>query len=86
VPVSDKLTPEVVANALQASLSALAAVDDAATLRSQKAQIVGENSPISRLNSLIKAAPNDQKAEAGKLVGGARAQINQAFAEKGEPA
>ena len=73
--MSEKLTPEVVAQALQESLSALAVVEDAATLRSQKAQIVGENSPISRLNALIKAVPNEQKAEAGKLVGGARAQI-----------
>jgi len=44
--MSEKLTPEVVAQALQESLSALAAVEDAATLRSQKAHIVGENSPI----------------------------------------
>ena len=80
--MSEKLTPEVVAEALQESLSALAAVEDAATLRGQKAQIVGENSPISRLNALIKAVPNEQKAEAGKLVGGARAKLNQAFEEK----
>ncbi|MEZ7857554.1 MAG: phenylalanine--tRNA ligase subunit alpha [Aquiluna sp.] len=80
--MSEKLTPEVVAQALQESLSALAVVEDAATLRSQKAQIVGENSPISRLNALIKSVPNEQKAEAGKLVGGARAQLNHAFQEK----
>jgi phenylalanyl-tRNA synthetase alpha chain len=80
--MSEKLTPEVVANALQESLSALAAVEDAATLRSQKAQIVGETSPISRLNALIKAVPNEQKAEAGKLVGVARAKLSQAFDEK----
>jgi phenylalanyl-tRNA synthetase alpha chain len=80
--MSEKLTPEVVAQALQDSLSALAALEDAASLRNQKAQIVGDSSPISRLNALIKAVPNDQKADAGKLVGGARAKLNQAFDEK----
>lgn len=82
MPVSEKLTPEIVAAALQDTLSALAAIEDLTALKGQKAQIVGESSPISKLNALIKAVPNDQKAEAGKLVGGARTEINEAFAEK----
>jgi phenylalanyl-tRNA synthetase alpha chain len=82
VPVSDKLTPESVASALQESLAALSEITDAASLRAQKAQIIGENSALSQLNGLIKSVPNEQKAEAGKLVGGARAQLSAAFAEK----
>jgi phenylalanyl-tRNA synthetase alpha chain len=82
VPVSDKLTPESVASALQESLAALSEITDAASLRGQKAQIIGENSALSQLNGLIKSVPNEQKAEAGKLVGGARAQLSAAFAEK----
>jgi phenylalanyl-tRNA synthetase alpha chain len=82
VPVSDKLTPESVASALQESLAALSEITDAASLRGQKAQIIGENSTLSQLNGLIKSVPNEQKAEAGKLVGGARAQLSAAFAEK----
>jgi phenylalanyl-tRNA synthetase alpha chain len=80
--VSDKLTPESVASALQESLAALSEITDAASLRGQKAQIIGENSALSQLNGLIKSVPNEQKAEAGKLVGGARAQLSAAFAEK----
>jgi phenylalanyl-tRNA synthetase alpha chain len=80
--VSDKLTPESVASALQESLAALSEITDAASLRGQKAQIIGENSTLSQLNGLIKSVPNEQKAEAGKLVGGARAQLSAAFAEK----
>ena len=82
MPVSDKLTPESVASALQESLAALSEITDAASLRGQKAQIIGENSALSQLNGLIKSVPNEQKAEAGKLVGGARAQLSAAFAEK----
>jgi phenylalanyl-tRNA synthetase alpha chain len=82
VPVSDKLTPESVASALQESLAALSEITDAASLRGQKTQIIGENSALSQLNGLIKSVPNEQKAEAGKLVGGARAQLSAAFAEK----
>ena len=82
MPVSDKLTPESVASALQESLAALSEITDAASLRVQKAQIIGENSALSQLNGLIKSVPNEQKAEAGKLVGGARAQLSAAFAEK----
>ena len=82
VLVSMKLSPEVVAEALQESLAALAGISDAAGLRAQKANIVGEASPVSKLNALIKTVANDEKAEAGKLVGGARAEINQAFAAK----
>ena len=82
MPVSDKLTPESVASALQESLAALSEITDAASLRGQKAQIIGENSTLSQLNGLIKSVPNEQKAEAGKLVGGARAQLSAAFAEK----
>jgi phenylalanyl-tRNA synthetase alpha chain len=80
--VSDKLTPESVASALQESLAALSEITDAASLRGQKTQIIGENSALSQLNGLIKSVPNEQKAEAGKLVGGARAQLSAAFAEK----
>ena len=82
MPVSDKLSPESVASALQESLAALSEITDAASLRGQKAQIIGENSALSQLNGLIKSVPNEQKAEAGKLVGGARAQLSAAFAEK----
>ncbi|MDG2478718.1 MAG: phenylalanine--tRNA ligase subunit alpha [Aquiluna sp.] len=82
MPVSDKLTPESVASALQESLAALSEITDAASLRGQKTQIIGENSALSQLNGLIKSVPNEQKAEAGKLVGGARAQLSAAFAEK----
>lgn len=82
VRVSSQLTQETVSQALQESLTELAAVSSAQELRVAKAKLVGEASPISRLNALIKDLPNDQKANAGKLVGAARAELNSAFETK----
>ena len=82
VRVSSQLTPQSVNAALAQSLTELEDVKTAAQLRSVKSQLVGEGSPISKLNAAIKDLPSDQKAEAGKLVGAARAELNKAFEAK----
>ena len=80
--VSLELTPESVSQALAEAIALVNAAEDFATLKANKGLIVGEGSALSQLNALIKALPGDQKAEAGKLVGSARAQLNAAFEEK----
>jgi phenylalanyl-tRNA synthetase alpha chain len=82
VRVPSLLNAQTVALALSESLAELSKVQNAAELRSAKGQLVGENSAISRLNSLIKDLPSDEKAEAGKLVGAARAELMSAFESK----
>ena len=82
VRVSSQLTKETVSQALQESLAELAGVTSAPELRALKGKLVGESSPISKLNALIKDLPSEQKAEAGKLVGSARAELNAAFESK----
>lgn len=77
--VSSLLNPQTVAQALAQSLGELARVQNASELRAAKGLLVGENSPISKLNSLIKDLPGSDKAEAGKLVGAARAELMSAF-------
>ena len=77
--VPSLLNPQTVAQALAQSLGELAKVENAADLRAAKGQLVGENSAISKLNSLIKDLPGDEKAEAGKLVGAARTELMAAF-------
>jgi phenylalanyl-tRNA synthetase alpha chain len=79
VRVPSLLNPQTVAQALAQSLSELAKVENAADLRAAKGQLIGENSAISKLNSLIKDLPGSEKAEAGKLVGAARAELMAAF-------
>ena len=80
--VPSLLNAQTVALALSESLAELSKVQNAAELRSAKGQLVGENSAISRLNSLIKDLPSNEKAEAGKLVGAARAELMAAFESK----
>lgn len=77
--VPSLLNPQTVAQALAQSLAELSGVNNAADLRSAKGLLIGENSPISRLNALIKDLPGSEKAEAGKLVGAARSELMAAF-------
>ena len=64
---------------------ALAAIDGATTgdeLKQVRTQFVADGSPISVINSTLRDVPADEKAEAGKIVGQARGEINQAFAAR----
>lgn len=48
-------------------------------LKALKSSVIGDGSPISKLYSGIGKLPADQKAEAGKLIGSARAEIVSIF-------
>jgi phenylalanyl-tRNA synthetase alpha chain len=64
---------------------ALAAINGATTgdeLKLVRTQFVADGSPISVINSTLRDVPADEKAEAGKIVGQARGEINQAFAAR----
>ncbi|MTA90055.1 MAG: phenylalanine--tRNA ligase subunit alpha, partial [Actinobacteria bacterium] len=73
------VTNKEVTEALSASRESLASISSAQQLRAAKNSLVGENSPLSQLYSQIKSLPADQRAEAGKLVGGARAEFQAEF-------
>ncbi|PPF87588.1 phenylalanine--tRNA ligase subunit alpha [Subtercola sp. Z020] len=76
------ISEESVAAAVEAALAAIGAVTDTATFRAARSEHAGEASALARLNGQLRSLPNDQKAAAGKLVGQARARVNQAFAAK----
>ena len=80
--MSEQLTAESVSQALASSLALVEKADSFQDLKAVKAAAVGEESPLSKLNALIKSLPGDQKAEAGKLIGAARAELNVAFTSK----
>jgi len=82
VRVPLELTPDAVSKALRDALSQIRAAASFEELKAAKSQLVGEQSALSKLNALIKDLPAEQKAEAGKLVGTARAELNSYFAEK----
>jgi phenylalanyl-tRNA synthetase alpha chain len=84
VLVSEAITEPAVEAAVEAALAAISAAGDAASLRAARAAHAAEGSPLAQFNAAIRDLPGDQKAAAGKLVGGARARVTQALAAQEE--
>jgi phenylalanyl-tRNA synthetase alpha chain len=80
--VSDapQITESAVEAAVASALADIAAAGDSAALKAARAAHSAEGSPLANFNAAIRDLPGDQKAAAGKLVGGARARVNEAFA------
>lgn len=76
------ITAESVAAATDVALAAIAQAADSAALKTVRTEHAGEKSTLALLNAQLKDVPAEQKAEFGKLVGQARAQVNQAFAAR----
>lgn len=74
-----EITPEAVGSAVADALAAIAAASDTAALKQVRAAHQGELSPLARLNAQLRSVPKERKAEFGKLVGQARAQVTQAL-------
>ncbi len=82
VRVPLELNQHTVQTALEDALAQVAAAESFAELKALKSSLVGESAALSQLNAMIRDLPGDQKAEAGKLVGGARARLNEVFASR----
>jgi phenylalanyl-tRNA synthetase alpha chain len=76
------ITAQTVEAAVSQALAAIASAQDLAALKQVKTSNLGEGSAIATINAQLGKLPHEQKAEAGKLVGAARGQINQAYAER----
>lgn len=79
---SPAITTETVSQALRVALDAVESASTVAELKSVRNEVLGEKSPLSQLHSQLKSVPADQKAEAGKLVGGAKAELQGALEQK----
>ncbi len=81
-------TPEISEPAIEqivsAALSAAQAAESPEDLRAARSAHLGEKAPISAFNAALKDLPSDQRAAAGKLVGGAKATIARAFDAKSD--
>ncbi|HEY4226248.1 MAG TPA: phenylalanine--tRNA ligase subunit alpha [Pseudolysinimonas sp.] len=75
-----QITESAVEAAVAAALADIDAARDSAALKAARAAHSAEGSPLANFNAAIRDLPGDQKAAAGKLVGGARARVNEAFA------
>ena len=69
-------------SAVDAALAAIASAGDSSALKQVRTEHTGEKSALALLNAELRNVPNDQKAALGKLVGGARGRVNQAFAAR----
>lgn len=68
--------------AVSSALAEIAAVDSFADLKKSRGSILGDNSAVAKFSAALGKLPEDQKAEAGKLVGQARTAISEAFASR----
>ncbi|WP_431041322.1 phenylalanine--tRNA ligase subunit alpha [Streptomyces sp. P1-3] len=75
----EALKPEEIARVRDEALAAVAAAGDLDALREVKAAHAGDRSPLALANREIGALPPHAKADAGKRVGQARGQVNQAI-------
>lgn len=76
------VTNKEVSEALAASRALLSKVTSASELKAAKGILIGEASPLSQLYAQIKNLPVESRAEAGKIVGSAKAEFEKEFAEK----
>ena len=76
------ISPQHVADVVAAAIAAITAAATGEELKQVRTQFVADGSPISLINASLRDVPADEKAEAGKIVGQARGQINQAFADR----
>ncbi len=79
---STPITEETVSAAVEAALAAVAAAEDLGALRAARTAHLGENSPLARLNASLRSVAADQKSSAGKMVGGARARVNNVLLQR----
>ncbi|MDR0435184.1 MAG: phenylalanine--tRNA ligase subunit alpha, partial [Propionibacteriaceae bacterium] len=84
--MSEAIVPDAtsVQTLLEAALAAIAAAHDSAALAAAKAEHAGERAPLAMATGAIGTLPPDERKAAGQLIGQARAQVNQAFAERAE--
>ena len=80
MPDAPQIPENAVEAAVAAALADIAVAAHSAALRAARAAHSAEGSPLANFNAAIRDLPGDQKAAAGKLVGGARARVNEAFA------
>jgi len=76
-----EINPDKIAQLIAEAEKLINSAQDIDQLKSLRSKIVGDDSEITNLNASIKNLPNEQKAEAGKLVGQAKAKISNSYSE-----
>ncbi|HWU58234.1 MAG TPA: phenylalanine--tRNA ligase subunit alpha [Microbacteriaceae bacterium] len=78
------ISEPAVGQAVDEALAAIESAENSDALKAVRVAHTGEHSTLAQLNAQLRTVPVDQKATLGKLVGQARARVNQAFTQKEE--
>ena len=81
---SEGISQAEVTKAVETALAEISGAQSIAELKKAKSSILGDGSALAGLSARLGKLPSDQKAEAGKLVGAARAKVTEAFESKEE--
>ena len=76
---SEGISQAEVDKAVKAALTEISSAASIAELKKAKGSILGDGSALASLSARLGKLPADQKAEAGKIVGSARAKVSEAF-------
>jgi phenylalanyl-tRNA synthetase alpha chain len=76
---SEGISQAEVDKTIQAALTEISGASSITELKKAKGSILGDGSALGSLSARLGKLPADQKAEAGKIVGGARAKVSEAF-------
>jgi phenylalanyl-tRNA synthetase alpha chain len=79
---SEGISQNEVDGALKAALAQISGAASTADLKKAKGSILGDGSALAGLSARLGKLPADQKAEAGKIVGSARALVTEAFSKR----
>ena len=71
-----------IASDLALALKAISSATDLEDLKQVKIDHVGDKSALAKANQALATIDASQRAEFGKLIGSARAEVNQAFEKK----
>lgn len=73
------IQPEAVEAAVGAAVAAFEQASSVAQLKIARAEHLGENSPLAKMNGLMREVPKEEKAATGKLMGQARGRAEGAY-------
>lgn len=76
------ITQETVDSAVSEALAAFAAADSIAQLKQARSAHANDASPFARLNAQMRNVPNELKAATGKMMGQAKATIEQSYQQR----
>lgn len=79
---SEQLNPAEIEAIKNAALAAIAAATSLDELKLARTSHVGDRSPIARANQSLGQIPIEERAAMGKVIGTARANINQAYDDR----